>query len=75
MKYYIPLYGWIVATKEWRQSVKEYSAALDAGSDGQRAFIKTMQTYSNTVTGFKVTICVITVVQLLLVLSFFLRVC
>lgn len=75
MKYYIPLYGWLVAIREWRQSVKEYSAALDAGFDGQRAFIKTNQTYSNTVTGFKVTIGVITIVQLLLVFSFFLRVC
>lgn len=55
-KYYIPIYGWIVAIQEWRVAVREHSAALDAGQNGWREFNRTCRTYENTLKGFAATI-------------------
>ncbi len=55
MKYYIPIYGWIIATHEWNIAIKDHQKALDNGQNGVVECLKTCQTFQNVTKGYLVT--------------------
>lgn len=56
MKYYIPIYGWILAIGEWNQAVQSHKKALSEHRDAQQEFNLTCSTFTNMTKGFVATI-------------------